>query len=62
MSGTLEQVDAYLESHSRGLRGQLKDLIRIPSVEAQPDHDADTRRAAEFVRDDLVAMGRERPS
>jgi acetylornithine deacetylase/succinyl-diaminopimelate desuccinylase-like protein len=57
MSGTLEQVDAYLESHSEAFESQLKDLIRIPSVSAQPDHNADTRRAAEFIRDDLVAMG-----
>ena len=32
-------------------------MLRIPSVSAQPEHDADTRRAAEFVRDDLAAMG-----
>ena len=36
---------------------QLKDLIRIPSVSAQPDHDPDTQRAAAFVRDDLAGMG-----
>jgi acetylornithine deacetylase/succinyl-diaminopimelate desuccinylase-like protein len=54
---TLERVDAYLEAHGSRFEEQLKDLIRIPSVSAQPDHDADTRRAAEFVRDDLTAMG-----
>ena len=53
----LERVDAYLEKHRSHFEEQLKDLIRIPSVSAQPDHDADTRRAAEFVRDDLAAMG-----
>ena len=54
---TLERVDAYLEAHRVDFEEQLKDLLRIPSVSAQPDHDADTRRAAEFVRDDLAAMG-----
>ena len=53
----LERVDAYLEAHRNQFEEQLKDLIRIPSVSAQPDHDPDTRRAAAFVRDDLAAMG-----
>jgi acetylornithine deacetylase/succinyl-diaminopimelate desuccinylase-like protein len=52
-----ERVDAYLESHRSQFEEQLKALIRIPSVSCQPDHDADTRRAAEFVRDDLAATG-----
>ena len=54
---TLERVDAYLEKHRGEFEEQLKDLIRIPSVSAQPDHDPDTLRAAEFVRDDLAGMG-----
>src|SRR5436305_11377760 len=53
----IERVDAYLEAHRGDFEEQLKALIRIPSVSAQPDHNADTRRAAEFVRDDLAAMG-----
>ncbi|MFO0949889.1 MAG: dipeptidase [Isosphaeraceae bacterium] len=52
-----ERVDAYLEAHRGDFEEQLKQLIRIPSVSAQPDHNADTRRAAEFVRNDLAAMG-----
>jgi acetylornithine deacetylase/succinyl-diaminopimelate desuccinylase-like protein len=55
----LDRVDAYLQEHRSDFEEQLKDLIRIPSISAQPDHDADTRRAAEFVRDDLAAMGLE---
>ncbi|AMV37992.1 dipeptidase [Planctomyces sp. SH-PL62] len=54
---SLDRVDAYIESHAKEFEEQLKALIRIPSVSAQPDHDPDTRRAAEFIRDDLVAMG-----
>jgi acetylornithine deacetylase/succinyl-diaminopimelate desuccinylase-like protein len=54
---SIERVDAYLESRRGEFEDQLKALIRIPSVSAQPDHDADTRRAAEFVRDDLAAIG-----
>src|SRR5262249_4649610 len=53
----LERVDTYLETHRSRFEEQLKDLIRIPSISAQPDHDPDTQRAAAFVRDDLSAMG-----
>jgi acetylornithine deacetylase/succinyl-diaminopimelate desuccinylase-like protein len=53
----IERVDGYLDAHRGDFEDQLKALLRIPSVSAQPDHDADTRRAAEFVRDDLAAMG-----
>ena len=53
----IEQVDAYLEAHRGEFEETLKALLRIPSVSAQPDHDAETRRAAEFVRDDLRSMG-----
>ena len=52
-----DRVDAYIEAHRREFEEQLKALIRIPSVSAQPDHDADTRRAARFIQDDLAAMG-----
>ena len=53
----IDRVDAYLDAHRADFEEQLKALLRIPSVSAQPDHDADTRRAAEFVRDDLRALG-----
>src|SRR3954469_25235066 len=53
----IERVNAYLDAHRGDFEEQLKALVRIPSVSAQPDHDADTRRAAEFVRDDLLRMG-----
>ena len=53
----IDRVDAYLTAHKADFEEQLKALVRIPSVSAQPDHDADTRKAAEFVRDDLRRMG-----
>ncbi|MDR3635146.1 MAG: dipeptidase [Isosphaeraceae bacterium] len=53
----IEQVDAYLDSHREVFEEQLKTLLRIPSISAQPAHNDDTLRAATFVRDDLVAMG-----
>ena len=53
----IDRVELYLDAHREDFEEALKSLIRIPSVSAQPAHDADTRRAAEFVRDDLAAMG-----
>jgi acetylornithine deacetylase/succinyl-diaminopimelate desuccinylase-like protein len=41
--------DRYLE--------ELKDFLRIPSVSADPAHQGDVRRAAEFVRDRLAEAG-----
>jgi acetylornithine deacetylase/succinyl-diaminopimelate desuccinylase-like protein len=53
----MARVEAYLEAHRGDFEEQLKALIRIPSVSAQPDHNDDTRRAAVWVRDDLARMG-----
>lgn len=36
---------------------RLKEFLRIPSVGTDPAHDADTRRAAEWLRAELVAAG-----
>jgi acetylornithine deacetylase/succinyl-diaminopimelate desuccinylase-like protein len=49
----LRHVDASLEAS----RGRLFDLLRIPSISAQPAHKADCVRAAEWVRDQLSALG-----
>ena len=57
MASPIADVDTYLQSHSAGFEQQLLALLRIPSVSAQPEHASDTRKAAEFVRDDLRAMG-----
>lgn len=57
MAAAMDSVDRYLDTHQARFEEQLKQLLRIPSVSAQPAHNADTRRAAEFVRDDLRAMG-----
>ncbi|HEU0304676.1 MAG TPA: M20/M25/M40 family metallo-hydrolase [Gaiellaceae bacterium] len=38
---------------------ELSELIAIPSVSADPDHATDVRRAAEWVRDLVVAAGGE---
>jgi acetylornithine deacetylase/succinyl-diaminopimelate desuccinylase-like protein len=57
MSSELQKIAAYLQANRQRFEQQLFELIRIPSVSAQPDHNPDTRKAAEFVRDNLKAMG-----
>jgi acetylornithine deacetylase/succinyl-diaminopimelate desuccinylase-like protein len=54
---SMDRVDQYLEANKGAFEEQLKDLIRIPSISAQPDHDPDTRRAATWVCEQLTAMG-----
>jgi acetylornithine deacetylase/succinyl-diaminopimelate desuccinylase-like protein len=41
---------------------ELKELLRIPSISTLPEHAADVRRAAEFIRDRLVDAGLEHVS
>ena len=49
----LRHADASLDKS----RGRLFDLLRIPSISAQPDHRNDCQRAAEWVRDQLAGLG-----
>jgi acetylornithine deacetylase/succinyl-diaminopimelate desuccinylase-like protein len=49
----LDHIDAHLPD----ARGRLFDLLRIPSISTQPAHAADCLRAAEWVRDQLTALG-----
>ena len=42
-------VDAFFTANERRIRDELFDLLRIPSVSARSEHNADTARAAEWV-------------
>ena len=50
-------LDAYLTTHDERIRGELDDFLRIPSVSARSEHDADTARAAEWTAGSLRAAG-----
>ena len=48
---TLEPVDRFLDQNGARFVDELKELLRIPSVSADPARRPDMRRAAEFVCD-----------
>ncbi len=49
-------VDYARQNQARFL-GELKDLLRIPSVSTLQSHKGDVKRAAEFVAEDLRRIG-----
>ncbi len=53
LNAVLAAVDAGLDAS----RARLFELLRIPSISAQPAHAEDCRRAAEWVRGELVGLG-----
>ncbi|HEY8311517.1 MAG TPA: dipeptidase [Gemmatimonadaceae bacterium] len=52
-------LDTFLTQHQSRIEQELFDFLRIPSVSAQPAHDADTRAAAEWVKRSLTEAGLE---
>src|SRR6185503_9360730 len=50
---------SFAKENQQRFLGELKDLLRIPSVSTAPEHKDDVRRAAEFVANDLRRIGME---
>ena len=50
-------LDDYLTANDERIRRELFDLLAIPSVSARSEHDADTRRTAEWIADSLRSAG-----
>ena len=50
---------SYARENQQKFLGELKDLLRIPSVSTAPEHKEDVRRAAMFVADELRRIGME---
>jgi acetylornithine deacetylase/succinyl-diaminopimelate desuccinylase-like protein len=57
MPSIATDLDQYLTQHEARNQEELFDFLRIPSVSAQPAHNADTRRAAEWVKASLETAG-----
>src|SRR6201984_3044091 len=50
---------SFAKENQQRFLGELKDLLRIPSVSTAPEHKEDVRRAAMFVADELRRIGME---
>jgi acetylornithine deacetylase/succinyl-diaminopimelate desuccinylase-like protein len=50
---------SYAQQNQQRFLGELKDLLRIPSVSTAPEHKDDVRRAADFVANELRRIGME---
>jgi acetylornithine deacetylase/succinyl-diaminopimelate desuccinylase-like protein len=48
-----EAIERYLDEHAESRLASYKELIRIPSISALPEHAADCRRTAEWIAADL---------
>jgi acetylornithine deacetylase/succinyl-diaminopimelate desuccinylase-like protein len=54
---TDEAFERYLDDHAEARLESYKELVRIPSISALPQHAADCRRAAEWIVADLDRIG-----
>lgn len=52
-----KDLDAFFVANQIRARDELFDLLRIPSVSARSEHDADTARAADWVARSLRTIG-----
>src|SRR2546423_9214829 len=52
-----KDLDAYLVANQSRARDELYELLRIPSISARSEHNADTARAADWVADSLREIG-----
>jgi acetylornithine deacetylase/succinyl-diaminopimelate desuccinylase-like protein len=56
----METITTYINDNKDRFLSELFDLIRIPSVSAKEENKPDMIRAAEFLRDSLLAAGAEK--
>src|SRR5258706_4507172 len=50
-------LERFLSDNDPRIHNELFEFLRIPSVSAKSDHNADTRRAAEWVKTSLDKIG-----
>jgi acetylornithine deacetylase/succinyl-diaminopimelate desuccinylase-like protein len=55
----MSDVQGFIGRELGRFTSELLEFLRIPSVSAQSEHDADTRRAAEWLRDRMEGAGLE---
>lgn len=52
-------LDGYFSREERRIRAELDEFLRIPSVSARSEHNADTARCAEWLAGQIRALGME---
>lgn len=55
----MPSIEEYLEANAEQFQAELFELLRIPSVSADPTHAGDIAAAGQWVADKLAAMGLE---
>lgn len=53
-------ISAYIETHKERFLNELFELLRIPSVSADPKYNADVQKSAEAIKEKLIAAGAEK--
>jgi acetylornithine deacetylase/succinyl-diaminopimelate desuccinylase-like protein len=56
-AGVTTDLQAFLRNHDARIHEELFEFLRIPSVSAKAEHNADTKRAAEWVKAALEKIG-----
>ena len=56
----MNATDAYIKTHEDRFLNELLDLLRVPSVSADPKYKADVARCAEMVKQRMVEAGLEK--
>ena len=52
-----EQIEAYIDANKERFIDELKELMRFPSVSAQPARTGETRACAEWMKDHFQSLG-----
>ena len=55
----MEQIKSYIETNKERFLSELFELLRIPSVSADPKYKSDIIRTAESIKNSLIAAGAE---
>jgi len=53
-------INSYIETHKERFLNELFELLRIPSVSADPKYKADVQKTAEAIKEKLIAAGAEK--
>jgi acetylornithine deacetylase/succinyl-diaminopimelate desuccinylase-like protein len=56
-SAVSSDLESYLEQNDARIHDELFEFLRIPSVSARSEHNADTARAAEWLKEALEKIG-----